>query len=264
MKHIIILQLLLLSCLSLGAVDGRKDISYDCRPQDVPAKDTLSVLCIGNSFTYYFDTYNILQEIAASQGHCLKIRAAYVGGYSLSRHLVDQNTIGAVEKYDAYDVAFLQNQSSFNAYYGRDPKRFREMALDCVELAGRVRAFSPGARIFFEATWASPRNSSDFTDFDEFDNYMWKGTVAIAKKSKAGVSPIGRAFAGIRREHPEIALILKDRLHQTMSGAYLKSCVNYLMIFGGDFDGKVSDCGLPAEEAGILRTAALEAVEKSR
>ena len=48
--------------------------------------DTTRVLCIGNSFTYYFDSHLKLAEIALSQGHYIDMTAAYVGGYTFNRH----------------------------------------------------------------------------------------------------------------------------------------------------------------------------------
>ena len=73
--------------------------------------DTTRVLCVGNSFTYYFDSHLKLAEIALSQGHYIDMTAAYVGGYTFNMHLNDLKTISAIEQFTSpYDCVFLQNQ----------------------------------------------------------------------------------------------------------------------------------------------------------
>lgn len=252
-----------LTVLLVSALISFGGPTYEMRPTNVPAKDTLSVLCIGNSFTYHYDTYNMLEEIAASQGHKLKIKAAYVGGYSFKRHLCDVKTIKAIETWNnPYEYVFLQNQSQLNAFVGRNPKQHRPALEDAVQLVRRVREFSPDAVIFFESTWSYPAvNYGGFGSYEEYDRYMTKGTALMVKKTKSELSPIGEAFAIIRAKHPEIDLLNTDRKHQSLLGAYLKSCVNYLMIFGSGFDANVSNCTIDKDIAEALRQAALEAVK---
>lgn len=237
---------------------------YEPSIPDVEAADTLRALFIGNSFTYVYDTYSLLQEIAASQAHRIDFKAAFVGGYSFARHLADPKTYAAIEKLPKpYDIVFLQNQSQLNALYGREPRRFALAAEDARELVARVKEYSPAARIFLEATWASDRNSRVFDSKEDFDKYMWKGTCAMAKRCRCSVSPIGHAFAIARAKYPDIDLLGRDHHHQSLAGAYLKACVNYLLIYGGDFDESASCCTLPADVAVKMQKAAAEAVRCS-
>lgn len=252
---------LLLAGTALSAqTKPEKPYHYEPTIPKVAAKDTVRALFIGNSFTFYFDTYSLLQEIAASQGHCLQFKAAFVGGYSFARHLNDPKTYAAIETFRPYDYVFLQNQSQLNAQYGRNPKQHALALEDARALVARVRQYSPDAKIFLEATWASDVNTEHFLSKEDFDKYMWKGTCAMAKACKTNVSPIGKAFAIARADSPKVKLLYKDNHHQSLAGAYLKACVNYLMIFGGDFDESVSNCTLPAKKAAAMREAAKKAV----
>lgn len=257
MKRILILLMALLPLVSFA-----QDQDYALQPQTVACKDTIRVLCIGNSFTYFFNTENMLTEIAWSMGHCIKVRTAMPGGYSFGKHLADPKTYNQIEDTNnPYHVVFLQNQSQMNALYGRNPKQYKMAMKDACELSERVKEFSPKAKIFFEATWANPISSIGFSSFEEFDQHMWKGTSKMAKKCGGTVSPIGKAFALVRSRHPEINLLFADRHHQSKEGAYLKACVNYLMIYGGDFSEATSTCSLPKEVAKKLQTAAKEIVK---
>ena len=49
-------------------------------PASAQMKDTLCVLCIGNSFTYVGEAHQKLVDLAASQGHHIRMNAQYVGG----------------------------------------------------------------------------------------------------------------------------------------------------------------------------------------
>lgn len=249
-----------MSFAAFAQTKADKPYHYEPTIPNVEARDTVYALFIGNSFTFYFDTYSLLKEIAASQGHCLQFKAAFVGGYSFARHLNDPKTYAAIESFRPYDYVFLQNQSQLNAQYGRDPKRHALALQDARELVARVRQYSPDAKIFLEATWASDVNTEHFLSKEDFDRCMWKGTAAMAKSCKTDVSPIGKAFAIARADSPDVKLLYKDKHHQSLAGAYLKACVNYLMIYGEDFDGKVSDCTLPAQTAAAMREAARKTV----
>lgn len=241
------------------------DHSYTAVPQKVPAKDTTSVLWLGNSFTFYFDCYNMLVEIAQSQGHHIKMKKSCVGGYTYDCHLSEPASLKAMDAWgNPYDYVILQNQSQMNACYARDPKRYKLAMSDAREIVARVRTGSPNAKILMEATWAYPGNSfGGFDSMEQFDAYMWKGTCAMAKATKCTVSPIGKAFAIFRAERPDIDLLGPDAKHQSKYGSYLKTFVDYLMIFGDDFDNRVSDCGIDAVTAACLRSAALKAYQVS-
>jgi len=243
---------------------------YETKPQKCRVNDTTTVLCIGNSFTYFFDTYNVMAEIAWSQGHFMKTKAVFVSGYSFACHLADPRTHKAIENWRGYQVVLLQNQSALNARYAADPERFNLALEDTKELVARVRMYSPDARIFLESTWATKKTCRFMSEdgkigkntFDEFDKLMWKGTCDMSAANNLTASPIGQAFAIVRKENPNIKILFTDNHHQSLEGSYLKACVNYLMIFGGTFSKKTSTCGLDPEVAKTLQNAAARAVSQ--
>lgn len=261
MKRCFFISFLVVLGVFFAAAQTQNSVhDYKARPQNIPAVDTTSVLCIGNSFTYFYNTDQMLLEIAASQGHYLKVKAATSGGYCFLCHMGDSKTIRAIENYNQYDVVFLQNQSQLNAQIARNPRQYAQSVKAATDLARFVRQFSPNAQLYFEASWASYSNTKHFKDFDDFDKYMMKGTTMLAKKNHAKVSPVCLAFTAARTKYPEINLYYKDRHHQSKAGSYLKSCVNYLLLFGGVFDSNVSDCTVDPGDAAKLREIALQIV----
>lgn len=228
--------------------------------------DTLRVLCVGNSFTYFYNSHEKLVAIAASEGHHLNVTAAYVGGYTFNRHLHDLKTLQAIEQAiyaGAYDVVYLQDQSQSFARYAQNPKQYQLICKDTKELVDRVRTYSPKARIWLEQTWAySGLNYGDFGSYEAFDSYLCKGTKLLAKATHTSVSPIGKAFAVVRSERPDLNLYEPDEKHQSLMGTYLKSCVNYLLIYGIPFSAETDCCGVDSEAARYLQKVAERIVLK--
>lgn len=227
-------------------------------------KDTTRVLCIGNSFTYHCNAHEKLAEISLSEGHFLKLKAAYVGGYTFNRHLNDIATIKAIEVYvNPYEYVFLQNQSQVHALYGQNPRQHKLQKQDAIDLVARVRQYSPAAHIYMESTWAySGSDCGGFSSVEEFDRLLVKGTAALAKATRCDVSPIGAAFATVRAERPDVNLLDKDNKHQGEYGAYLKACVNYLLIFGQKFSSEASCCQLDTDICAYLRDVAERTILK--
>lgn len=219
----------------------------------VQAQEVKKVLCIGNSFTFYHDSHKRLAEIAESQGHKLDVNAQFVGGYTFHRHLNRDETMSAIT-YNHFDYVFLQDQSQTPAHLGKNKKQGRLLLRDAAELAERVRCYSPNAKIWIEQTWSySQGNFGSFGSHEAFDANLKKGTALMAKKAHAQISPIGEAFKICRQERPDINLYDKDNKHQSALGTYLKSCINYLLIFREPFTVDATSCGYDEDSCRYLR-----------
>ena len=220
-------------------------------------KDTLKVLCIGNSFTYYCGTPAMLKEIAWSEGHFVDISASLKGGWTMGKHLSLETTDDMIAE-GGWDYMLLQDQSLVPAKVGRDPKGMARQIREMEAVAVKVRTLSPECRAVVENTWAYWKNDfGSFKSLDDFDKNGKKGAKILAKAvGNAEVSPIGQAFRIVRAERPDINLYHTDKHHQSVLGSYLKSCVNYLVLYGQPFGDSVSDCLLDPETAAYLRSVA--------
>lgn len=220
-------------------------------------KDTLKVLCIGNSFTYYCGTPAMLKEIAWSEGHFVDISASLKGGWTMAKHLSLETTDDMIAE-GGWDYMLLQDQSLVPAKVGRDPKGMAQQIREMEAVAVKVRTLSPECKAVVENTWAYWKyDFGSFKSLDDFDKNGKKGAKILAKAvGNAEVSPIGQAFRIVRAERPDINLYHTDKHHQSVLGSYLKSCVNYLVLYGQPFGDSVSDCLLDSETAAYLRSVA--------
>jgi hypothetical protein len=222
-----------------------------------PPKDTLKVLCIGNSFTYYLGCPAILKEIAWKEGHYLDMASSLKGGWSMGQHLSLETTNDLVAE-GGYDYVFLQDQSQAAARVGKDRKKYDNLIRNIAAMTAKVRTNAEGCKAVVEYTWAYAKNDyGSFGSLEAFDKYGKKGARIMAKAvGNAEVSPIAEAFAIVRKERPDINLYHTDNHHQSLYGSYLKSCVNYLVIFGEPFGDSPSDYLVEPEIAAYLRSVA--------
>lgn len=219
------------------------------------------ILMIGNSFTFYNDSWDMLAKICASENKEVEIVHATKPGYAFSDHLDCGETTEAILKGD-YDFAILQDQSQTPAKYALDPKGNFMFRNNFITMTNRIFGWSPYAKIIVEETWAYVGNKfGGFTSMTEFDNYLQNGARLYAEVIRGKVSPTGTAFATVRSERPDIKLYTEDEIHPSAYGSYLKSLVDYLTIFGGKFTGFTDTCGLDPEICKYLKTAAKKAVD---
>ena len=222
-------------------------------------KDTTRVLCLGNSFTYYCSCPALLKEIAWNEGHYLDLVAAIKGGQNFGQHCSLNVSADAIAK-GGYDLAVMQDQSQTPARLAQDRKANQESLDDAVALAEKIRAESPGCKIIVESTWSYVGKEGEYGGFGDhktFEKLSLKGSRIMAKAiGDAKVSHIAEAYALVRKERPDINLFAADNKHQDILGSYLKSCVNYLTIFGEPFGDNPADCGIDHETAEYLRSVA--------
>lgn len=223
-------------------------------------KDTTSVLCLGNSFTYYWNTPSMLKEIAWSQGHYFDVFAHLKGGQTFGQHTALALTHDAIEAQE-YDYVFLQDQSVAAANYVVNGKEYAYVPEDFVKLADMVLEHSPECKVILEHTWGYKKEDcKGFQTVENFNSKLREGCMAIAALKDAQISHIGDAFLEVDTKKLGNSLHASDNHHQSYYGSYLKSCVNYLMITGERFSGDVANCGISPEKADILRKAAEKTV----
>ena len=220
--------------------------------------DTKKVLCLGNSFSYYSNPAWMLKEIAWNEGHYLNVKGHFKGSQNFGQQLGLSFSTDAID-IGGYDYAFIQDQSQNPATYGRDGTA--SIAANCTALADKIRAKSASCQVILEQTWTfSASNYGGFTDFATFESYNAAGARAMAEAAGTWVSPIGVAFRIVREGTSGINLYHTDNKHQSVYGAYLKACVNYLVLYGEAFGSSPADCGIEPSKAAYLRSVAEQVV----
>ncbi|MCB9294643.1 MAG: hypothetical protein H6559_16210 [Lewinellaceae bacterium] len=188
--------------------------NYPARSQP----DTLRVLFVGNSFTYFHNLPQMVSAMAASQDVAIFTRQSTVGGSSLEQHWKGEkgtNTMARLEEAD-WDYVVLNNHS-LSAI--ETPESFLEYGR---KFAERIR--EKGARPVFMMTWAYKSNPLMQAKITE----MYK---RLAAETGSGYVPCGPLFAAARQWRPGLELFSDDK-HPSPNGTYLLALAFYKYLSG--------------------------------
>ncbi|MBZ5535203.1 MAG: SGNH/GDSL hydrolase family protein [Acidobacteriia bacterium] len=244
-----------------------------------PQRKPLRVLFVGNSYTYYNNLPEMLEQLSLSAGTDSRIQARMIvaGGAMLEQLWQRGAALWAIQ-HGGWDYVVLQEQSSLGPSPMvdglptiRSPDDFYKYARLFDEAIRQA-----GAKTVFYSTWArrnAPVQNQQALDFA----YM-----RIARELHARVAPVGLAWQDLRTKGSGVDPYWQDGSHPSPAGTYLAACVFYATftgknpkglsheIFGppvddtGRIDGdkKVQLVGLSAASARLIQEAAWKAHQK--
>lgn len=256
---------------TLGGSNNGQSPKIICYDTAVP-RDTLKMLFIGNSYTYYNEYPVIFKEIAWREGHYADCNIFISGGYTMKAHLANKVSRETVEK-GGYDYVFLQDQS-FNAVL-IDTEDDKGVVENMTKMVERVREYSPNAKTVIEITWGRKFGNNNlgkkfeylpakyptyFADYNAMQNRLTEMITKEAEITGSQLSPVGIAWQIIRRERPDIELYAKDSHHPSYAGSYLSAIVAYLTVYRTPFGDNPINGKLDAATAAYLREVAQRVV----
>ncbi|MCB0559673.1 MAG: hypothetical protein H6573_35610 [Lewinellaceae bacterium] len=180
--------------------------------------DTLSVLFVGNSFTFFWNLPQVVSAMGESQGVPIRTSRSTVGGASLEQHWKGEkgtNTRPAIEA-GGWDYVVLQNHSTSAM---ETPESFMEYGR---KFAGLAR--SAGAEPLYFTTWAYKSNPL-------MQPAITAAYAQLAKEVDAGLTPVGPLWESVRRSRPDLELFFDDK-HPTPVGTYLIGLAFYKQLTG--------------------------------
>jgi hypothetical protein len=215
------------------------------------------VLFIGNSYTAGVRGM-ITQLVAASPYANCNFEFITPGGKTLEVHLENAGTMEKIRT-GQWDVVVLQDQSQTPAIF---PDKFIQAARSIDRIVD-----DSGAQTVFYETWGrrdgDKQNAHLFPSYEKMQTALSDSYAKAARKCDARVAPVGRAWALVRKEHPELGLKLyqQDGSHPAGPGAYLAACVFYATLFDADPAAVDFDGGLPEDQVRAIRQAVATAIE---
>ena len=210
----------------------------------------MRLLFVGNSLTYYnggLENHVRLLAASATPPRILVADRATQGGATL-RTLHGLPAVHERIQQGQYDQVILQEDIPELTEHSITP--FQEYVR---RFDSEVRA--TGARSVLFMAWP-------------YERLGWISLEQIADAHRSlgaelniPVAPVGWAFRRSLEARPQLAMLGKDREHETLHGTYLAACVHYATLFG------VSPKGLPyrpdgvsADEASFLQSIAWQTV----
>ena len=215
--------------------------------QDAPAKDEISVLFVGNSFTYYHDLPKMVAELAkAGKQRPLRYERETPGGCTLEKHWKDGKALAKIQS-RKWDFVVLQDHSQA-ALLKRDSMFDYGKKLDA-----EIR--KQGAKTILYMTWALQNKPED-------QPAITTAYLDLSKELKAKIAPVGNAWETAIKADDKLGLHEKDKKHPNATGTYLAACVFYATIYGKSPEGLPGSVGkLTDDEARPLQVIAWKTVQ---
>ena len=199
--------------------------------------DSLHVLFIGNSYTFFNDMYVTVSRIAAENpAHRLAIAYKNLtpGGCSFARHLTLNDEIDVIKK-GGWDYVVMQEQSSAPSLPSEIVAKntYRNAHL----LDSIVHKYNPKAQVIFYMTWGhkfgtqNPTKGYPLPDtYEGMQMRLINSYLEMAYQNNAWCAPVGMAWQQMRRERPYVPIYNADASHPSAIGSYLAANVIYATI----------------------------------
>ena len=228
-------------------------VTFSCvQPKE---KGKLRILFIGNSYTYYNSTPELLKALILEKFPERFVETELIsgGGMTLADHWQQEKTIETIRTGD-WDYVVLQEQSKlgmgvmidYDMYIGNTERFFEYSRKFNAEIK------KAGAKTVFLMTWSvkdQPKEQAILTN----------AYATIAKELKAIVAPVGLVWDKVRT-NPSIDLYADDGGHPSSMGSYLASVTLYATLMTDDPLGlsgtisgyRLSDRGEPSLDKELL------------
>lgn len=233
--------------------------------------ESLKVLFIGNSFTYYNDMPQLFGQIASGAGELVEVHSIVHGSYTLEKY-ADPNDVAAptddvtmqgcgqivdqtLRASDDYGVVILQEQST------RPVTNYNSFVESARTLKEKIGETQKDCEVYLYATWGFPAGlDSTYATIPDLEVAIRQAYKNAAAEIGASVSNVGEAFTAIYTQHSEIGLYNADGRHPTYVGSYLAACVHLATILDCDprtttFTGELSE-----DDAKLMENVAYEVV----
>lgn len=187
----------------------------------VDYRDTLKVLFVGNSYTYFNNLAQTVSAISDSTGIKIIADPSTYPGAALSDHYHGRYNIKSVDKIKNghYDAVVLQDFSMAGVLTPDSLDKYAALMADIVKQSG--------AKVYYYETWARLK----VPQYQEDIKTAYK---SASEKNTGVVVHCGSAWDLARKEYPEVKLFRDDGSHPMPLGTLLNA-----LMFVKEFTGEL-------------------------
>lgn len=225
--------------------------------------DSVRILWIGNSFTFYNDVPKMVEDMAKLNNVPVATARILKGGESLKGHLQNKDLIKQLKK-GGWDYVVIQEYSSAPAY---STKFVAENIFPyAAEIDNMAKKYSPGVETIYYMTWGHKNGNVRQTEYPLDDTYeSMQDRIAttytdLAYENGGTVAPVGIAWRNVRNQYPEIELYIEDDFHPSLEGSYLAALTLLGTILKNEFI-PILPKGMNVDTGEILYQEAIKATK---
>lgn len=219
------------------------------------SSDTTKILFIGNSYTYYNSSPELLKGLAKEKfpNRVVETQLISQGGMTLERHWKGDRALQAIKSND-WDFVVLQEQSKLGmrviidnqTHFGQTELFFEYARKFDTEIK------KSGAKTVFFMTWSTEGHPEE-------QEILTHAYTSIAKKLNATLAPVGLAWDKVRN-NDQVDLYFVDGSHPSPQGSYLVATTMFATLFGESpvnlsgtiLGNRLSSSGVPTDELSLL------------
>jgi len=220
--------------------------------------DSLKVLFLGNSHTFWHDLPQLTADLALSNGDTIIFEANTPGGCTLGHpqngHLYNSVSLAFIDSLD-WDYVILQEHSLFAVIdYYRDTYMYPgAMSLDSL-----IKLNNNCTETIIQLIWGKKYGgehciyencSIEFEDFIHMQDSLTTEYLRLGDTLSCTVAPSGAAWKQSILNGDPIELYDPDESHPSLAGSYLTACVYYAVLFQKTPVGLSYFGGLNSEDA---------------
>ena len=227
------------------------------------SNDTLRVLFIGNSHTYFNNMPLLFDSLSQSAGRPVITGMSAPGGYTLEEHSTLTVTLAMIEQ-GTWDYVVLQEQSQIPTI---NYLRFNSMYPAARRLDSVIAQHNESTAFFMTWGWKyggqmiiGGDSSPYFVNYFHMQESVRVAYESIATELSAKLCPIGMAWKRARTIDTLVDLWAEDNYHPTLKGSYLAACVFYSVFFNSSPLGLSYTAGLSPEDALFFQYVAWQVV----
>jgi hypothetical protein len=227
------------------------------------SNDTLRVLFIGNSHTYFNNMPVLFDSLSQSAGRNVITDMVAPGGFTLEEHSTYTLTLAMIEQ-GTWHYVVLQEQSQIPTI---NNLRFNSMYPAARRLDSVITQHNESTAFFMTWGWKyggqmiiGGDSSPYFVNYFHMQESVRVAYESIATELSAKLCPVGMAWKRARMIDTLVDLWAEDNYHPTLKGSYLAACVFYSVFFNSSPLGLSYTAGLSPEDALFFQYVAWQTV----
>ena len=175
-------------------------------------KDTLSVLFVGNSYTYVENMPHLVSIISNKSKTKIITKKSVIGGAKLREHWHGERGLKTKEiiKNGQFDIVVLQQFSMGTINEPDSMLKYSRLFCDLIK--------ENNAKPYLYLTWAREK----VPQYQEIINDVYS---KAAEENDAIIAPVGKVWERAQQLRPTIKLFDADGSHPSELGAFLTACV---------------------------------------
>lgn len=212
------------------------------------AQDTLNILFVGNSITYFNNMPQTFEAIANDLGNPVKVTMYAPGGTGFIHHVADPNVYHHFRQ-GIWDYVVLQPGSNESPGYSSPIQQTLSRAR---QLKDSIKLYNPCSQIlYYEISYGVWGNSAnDLNTYNTTMDSIRKNLEILADSTECFFAPVGEAFRTAWND--DLNTILwggYGNIHPNGKGSYIAACVFYASIFQQSSLGTTITTSLSSQDA---------------